>query len=120
MDAYRPETIVVKKAGTFTVGAGKPEFVFPYSGRILSVCGAVGTAPTGAAATFDVNVGGTTIFTTQANRPKASASSTTIAATTPDVTTVAAGAVLTVDIDVIGSTVAGADAALVITYVTNS
>ena len=120
MEAYRPENIVVKKAGTLVAAAGKPEFVFPYSGRILSVRGAVGTAPTGAAATFDVNINGTTVFTTQANRPKAAISATTVAAAVPDVTLFAAGSVLTVDVDVVGSTVAGADAALVITYVTNA
>lgn len=120
MEAYRPETLVVRKSGTLAVATGKPEFVFPYSGRILSVRGALGTAPTGAAATFDVNIDGTSIFTTQANRPKAAVSSTVVAAAVPDVKKVAAGAVLTVDIDVVGSTVAGADAALVITYVSNA
>ena len=69
-------------------------------------------------ALFDVNKGGTTIFSTQGNRPTVAAGSQDGSAATPDVTAVAAGDVLTVDIDQIGSSTVGADATVVIRYTT--
>jgi hypothetical protein len=85
---------------------------------IVDVTATCNTAPTGAAALFDVNKGGTTIFSTQGNRPTVAAGSQDGAAATPDVTAVAAGDVLTVDIDQIGSSTVGADATVVIRYTT--
>lgn len=77
---------------------------------IQGVRASVGTAPTGASVIVDVNVDGTTIFTTQANRPTvAAAAFTSGAVTNMNVTSVAIGSYLTVDIDQVGSTVAGSD-----------
>ena len=77
---------------------------------ITGVRASVGTAPAGAAIIIDVNKNGTTIFTTQANRPTiAAAANTSGNVTNADVTTIAAGEYLTIDIDQIGSTTAGAD-----------
>jgi hypothetical protein len=77
---------------------------------ILSVRASAGTAPTGASILVDINKNGTTIFTTQANRPTiAAAANTSGKVTNMDVTTVAAGDYLTVDIDQVGSTVSGSD-----------
>lgn len=77
---------------------------------ITGVRASVGTAPTGASLIVDVNKNGSTIFTTQANRPAIPASANTSGnVTTMDITTVAAGEYLTIDIDQIGSTIAGAD-----------
>jgi hypothetical protein len=77
---------------------------------ITGVRASVGTAPTGAALIVDINKNGTTIFTTQANRPTiAAAANTSGNVTAIDITTVAAGEFLTVDIDQTGSTVTGAD-----------
>jgi len=77
---------------------------------IQSVRASVGTAPSGASIIIDINVSGTTIFTTQANRPTiAAAGNTSGKITNYDVTTVANGSYLTVDVDQIGSTTAGAD-----------
>jgi hypothetical protein len=70
---------------------------------------AAGTAPTGADLITDVNKNGTTIFSTQANRPTIAAGTNGGVADTPDVTTLADGDYLTVDIDQIGSTIAGSD-----------
>jgi hypothetical protein len=81
------------------------------SGRTLtitSVRASVGTAPTGASVIVDVHLNGTTIFTTQGNRPTISPGAFTSGSATPDVTSVAAGDYLTIDIDQVGSTVAGA------------
>lgn len=80
------------------------------SWTILSVRASAGTAPTGASIIIDINKNGTTIFTTQGNRPTiAAAANTSGKVTNMDVTTVAAGDYLTVDIDQVGSTVAGSD-----------
>lgn len=77
---------------------------------IQSVRVSVGTAPTGASILIDINVDGTTIFTTQANRPTIAASANTSGkVTNMNVTTVADGAYLTVDVDQTGSIVAGSD-----------
>ena len=78
--------------------------------RVLSVRASVGTAPTGGSAIIDINVNGTTIFTTQANRPTILAGSYTSGKiTNMNVATVNDGSYLTVDIDQIGSSTPGSD-----------
>ncbi len=76
----------------------------------------VGTAPTGAAVICDVNVNGTTIYGTQANRPTIAVSTNTTGKLTTgySTTTIPDGGYLTIDIDQIGSTVAGADLTVMI------
>jgi hypothetical protein len=77
--------------------------------KISQVFIAVNTAPTGAAVIADVNKNGVTIFTNPANRPQIAAAANTGNTTTIDVPSLADGDYLTVDIDQIGSVVAGAD-----------
>jgi hypothetical protein len=72
------------------------------------------TSPTGADLIIDINKNGTTIFTTQANRPRVTAGGVT-GTGTPDVTTLANGDYLTVDVDQVGSTVPGANVTVQIT-----
>jgi hypothetical protein len=104
------ELATFTKSGTLTTGTGTFKFVFPYAATIVSVTLTAGTAPTGAAILVDVNKNGTTIFTTQGNRPTLAISSAVgSASAAPDVTAMAAGDYLTVDIDQVGSSVAGAD-----------
>jgi len=101
--------------GTLVAAAGTQPFIATRACVIAGVRAACGTAPTGASIKFDVNRNGTTIFTTQANRPEIAISAFVSAAlAVPNVTTLAAGDVLTVDVDQIGSTIAGADATVVI------
>lgn len=77
---------------------------------ISGVRASAGTAPAGASIIIDVHKNSTTIFTTQANRPTiAAAANTSGNVTNMDVTAVAAGEYLTIDIDQVGSTTAGAD-----------
>ncbi len=57
------------------------------------------TAPTAAAVIADVHLNGTTVFTTQSNRPSIATSSTSDVSGTPDVTALAAGDELQVIID---------------------
>ena len=69
----------------------------------------VRTAPTGASIIVDVSKNGVTIFTTQANRPEIAIDGNTDESDTPDVTSLAKNDRVDVDIDQVGSTVAGAD-----------
>jgi len=98
------------KTGALTVGTSMLRMPIVRSCTVVGVYLTVGTAPTGADIIVDIHKNGTTIFTTQANRP-------TIAATvniggpgvTPNITALAAGDYISVDIDQIGSSVSGSD-----------
>jgi hypothetical protein len=98
--------------GTVAVAAGAAK-IYNDSGRTLavqSIRASVGTAPTGASLIVDVNKNGTTIFTTQGNRPTIAAAGTTSGkVTNMDITSLADGDSLTVDVDQVGSGVAGSD-----------
>lgn len=100
------------KAGALVVGAGTFA-IYNDTGVPLTIRSAratVGTAPTGAAIICDVNISGTTIFTTQANRLTIAAGAKTSGKnTSANVTTIPDGGYLTVDIDQVGSTIAGSD-----------
>lgn len=92
--------------------AGAPIY-FPETATIQKISAYVRTAPTGASLIIDVNKNGTTIFTTQSNRPTITSGSNEDASAIPDVTSIAAGDVLEIDVDQIGSGDPGED--LVIT-----
>ena len=75
---------------------------------ILGIRANVGSPPTGASAIFDINIGGVTIFTNQANRPTIVANAFTSGfVTSMDVTTIPSGSYLTIDIDQVGSVLPG-------------
>jgi len=68
------------------------------------------TAPTGASLILDVNINGTSAYTTQGNRPTILATEYDSGETaTPDVVSLSDGDRLTVDIDQVGSTISGGD-----------
>jgi hypothetical protein len=101
---------VFSKSGVLTTGAGTNRLVNT-TGRTLSinaVTASVGTAPTGASILVDVTKNGTSIFTTQGNRPTIAIGAFSGVSGVPELTW-AAGEYLTVDVDQIGSTVAGSD-----------
>ena len=102
---------------TVAVGVGQP-FMFPYPVTILGVSAVCRVAPVGSDIIFDVNRNGTTIFTTQANRPRivASATKTASEVTNMNITAYAALDVLTPDVDQVGSGVSGSDTTLTIRY----
>lgn len=80
------------------------------SGRIVAVQASVlTTAPTGASIIVDVNINGTTAFTTQANRPTIAATEFDSTSVLPDVTALADSDIITVDVDQVGSTLPGTD-----------
>jgi hypothetical protein len=62
----------------------------------------------------DIHKNGTTIFTTQANRPTILAGETADTSSVSDVTSIAAGDLIRLEIDHIGSTTAGADLSVTI------
>jgi hypothetical protein len=88
----------------------------PYDITIVDMQLSVGVAPTGSSAIVDVHKNGTTIFTTQGNRPTVADGAFVDTAAVPDVTAVAAGDYLEVMVDQRGSSVSGRYGMLVITY----
>jgi hypothetical protein len=92
-----------------TTGTAKVTFRMPYAFTLTAVRASVTTAPTGAVLTVDINEGGVSILSTKLTIDATEKTSTTAA--TPAVISDAAladDAEITIDIDTVGSTVAGA------------
>ena len=103
-----------------TTGTNKIRFRMPYAGTLTAVRASVNTAPTGAALVVDINEAGTTLLSTKLSIDATETSSTTAA--TPAVisdSALADDAEISVDIDQIGSSVAGAGLKVML-YVTRS
>lgn len=101
--------------GALTAGYVGSHRIYNDSGRTRTITKArasVGTAPTGASVVVDVNIDGTTAFTT---KPTIAAAAFTGTAT-PSTAAWPDGSYLTVDIDSVGSTVAGSDLTVTISY----
>lgn len=109
-------TAVFSRPGVLALAVGAGRWPSPRAGTILGVLMAVGTAPTGQAIVCDVNKGGATIFTTQANRPTIAAGQTTSGLKVPDITAVGLNDLFSVDVDQVGSGVAGSDLTAVILF----
>jgi hypothetical protein len=85
-------------------------FRLPFAIVVTGVYATVSTCPTGADIIVDVHKDGTTLFTTQGLRPVIAATAYDSGAVdVPDVTACAADTYLTVNVDQIGSTIAGAN-----------
>lgn len=104
-----PEWLMASRDGVLAVAAGTKRFYLPVAVTIVQVQISVGTAPTGANLIVDINKNGTTIFTTQSARPTITAGQFVSPQATPAVTAFASGDYLSLDVDQIGSTVAGSD-----------
>ena len=105
------QCVTFSKEGLLIVGTGTIRW-YNDTGRTLTIDStraSVGTAPATTAVIVDVNIGGTTIFTTQSNRPTIAAAGNTDQGGVPDVTTIANGSYFTVDIDQIGTVTVGSD-----------
>jgi hypothetical protein len=77
---------------------------------IGGVRASVGTAPTGSSIIIDIKINGTTIFTTQSNRPAIAVGTFSSSyVTNMDVTSVPAGSYITVDVAQVGSAISGSD-----------
>ena len=114
------EVFPLSRPGTLVVAAGTARLYLSGNYTLADYRVSVGTAPTGANLIVDINKNGTTIFTTQGNRPTVTAGGNLASTTAPDVTTFAAGDYITIDVDQIGSTVAGADLTIVLRLVRTS
>lgn len=91
-----------------TTGTAEITFRMPYAFTLTAVRASVKTAPTGSVLTVDINESGTTILSTKITIDATEKTSTT-AATAPVISdsSLADDAEMTVDIDGIGSTIAG-------------
>lgn len=97
--------------GPLAVGANPLRWynVTGFTRTIKKVFLAANTAPVGAAIIVDIHKNGTTIFTTQSNRPQIAAGANTGQSTTIEVASWLDGEYLTMEIDQVGSSTAGAD-----------
>jgi len=90
------------------VGTGQSAtLIVPFNGVLTKCTGIVGIAPTGSDLVIDVNKGGTSIF--GVSKLSIAAGSSSGVQETFSSTEVTEGATFTLDIDSIGSTVAGSD-----------
>ena len=89
-------------------GTGKVYFRMPYAGTLLAVKATVNTAPTGSTLICDINEAGTSVLGTKLSIDASEKTSDTAAsaATIAD-SALANDAEITIDIDQVGSTVAG-------------
>lgn len=108
-DARLEREYVFSISGDVAVAAGTHRLYLENGGIITSVRASVGTAPTGASLLVDINRNGTTIYGTQANRPTIAASGNTATGGAASNGSFTAGDYVTIDVDQVGSTVAGAD-----------
>jgi hypothetical protein len=93
-----------------TTGTAKATFRMPFALTLTEVRASVTTAPVGSTLIVDINDGGTTIMTTNKLSIDASEKTSETAATAPGITDTALAddAEITIDIDQVGSTTAGA------------
>ena len=104
------QVAVSDETTALTTGTAKLTFRMPYAMTLTDVRASVGTAPTGSTIIVDINDGGTTIMTTNKLSIDATEKTSTTAATAPGITDTALAddAEITIDIDQVGSTIAGA------------
>lgn len=109
---------VVSFPGTLTTSASSAGIPIPFkrAATITNVYAMCDTAPTGASLIVDVHKNGTTIFTTQSNRPTITTGTKLDMTSAPDVTAAAASDYLICYIDQVGSTVAGENLVVGIEY----
>lgn len=103
------ETFLLSRPGALVVAAGTLQVPLSGNYTLLDYRVRWGTAPTGASGIVDFNKNGTTIFTTQGNRPTVTTGTQLATTTAPNITTFADGDYISIDVDQIGSTVAGSD-----------
>lgn len=116
--ASRTYTFLLGIAGAVTTGANKARMVIEKNGTISKAFISAKVGPVGADLITDINLGGSTIWSTQTNRLKLTADTVTGSTTTFNTTAVVEGQLVTIDVDQVGSTVAGEEITvqLVVTY----
>lgn len=102
------------RPGTLALAPGVAGYPVPFACTLFGVRLTANTSPTGAPILVDVNRNGSTVFTTQANRPTIVAGSHSGGpGLSPDVVTLNPGDIITIDIDQVGSSVPGSDLVVV-------
>ena len=97
------------EATALTTGTANLTFRMPHAMTVTAVRASVGTAPTGSTLVVDINEGGTSILSTKLSIDATEKTSTTAAtAAVISDSALADDAEITIDIDQIGSTIAGA------------
>lgn len=99
---------VTDETTAITVGTNKLTFRAPYAAILTGVTASCSVAPTGAAIVIDVNKNGTTMLSTKASIAAGSKTSVGGTAAVVSVPSIAADDEITVDLDQVGSTIAGA------------
>ena len=96
------------EATNLVTGTNKVYFRMPYAGTLLAVKATVNTAPTGSTLICDINEAGTSVLGTKLSIDASEKTSDTAAsAATITDSALANDAEITIDIDQVGSTVAG-------------
>jgi len=109
-------TFVLAAGVDATTGTNKTNVItMPRAGTITRCTIYAKTGPTGAALICDINVNGTTIWSTQGNRIQIAAGSQSGVQTSFNTTSLVQGDLITIDIDQIGSSVAGKDITVILT-----
>lgn len=117
---YNAQWIANKKSIAFYIddvleaGTNLISVIIPQALKITGIKLAVDIAPTGANLIIDINQNGTSIYTTQVNRPTITAGNTTADAILPDTINLVTGDKISLDIDQIGSTIAGENLAIIV------
>ena len=107
-------TFVLHRGENATTGINKTnKLIVDKAYTINKVYAYATTAPTGAALIFDINVNGSTIWSTQSNRIQIAAGANYGTQNTFNTTNLIEGDIINVDIDQIGSTIAGSDITVV-------
>jgi hypothetical protein len=113
---YTRKTVSVYFPGVAATGANMAVW---RAGETMTISdwlmGAV-VAPSGATCYLDVHKNGTSLWSTQSNRPNLTSTVTGATGPAPNTTTVAKGDVLSIDLDTVGSSVAGSGLNLTLTY----
>ena len=109
--ATEPEVIQIAcsdETTALTAGTAKATFRMPFAMTLSAVRASVTTAPTGSVLTVDINEGGTSILSTKITIDVSEKTSTTAAtAQVISDSSLADDAEITIDLDTVGSTVAG-------------
>jgi hypothetical protein len=110
------ESIEFTELGTLVAKNGTVRWYPPYAITVVDAVAMVSVAPTGGPIEVDVNKNGVTIFTTQTNRPIIAAAGFRDVSGAPNVTSLLETDYITIDIDLVGVTVAGDDLVVQIRY----
>lgn len=117
-DPITPPTMIITIAGTLTVGGLALRFPnrTGVTRTVTAVHAMVDTAPTGSSLIVDIHKNGTTIFSDQSHRPQIAAAANEDETTDIDVADFAHGDYYQLQVDQIGSTIAGSDLTVSIVF----